>query len=78
MQVKIKKVLYWLSIIRPIADILIGTWKGIQAVISNEQLAETKQYMEELLTDDPEKRPEGMTDSEYIDYFFNKKGKKNG
>lgn len=78
MQVKIKKVLYWLSIVRPIADILIGTWKGIQAVLSNEKLANDKLYMAEMHPDDPEKRPEGMTDSEYIDYFFNKKGKNNG
>lgn len=26
---KVKKVLYWLSIYRPIIDILVGTFKGI-------------------------------------------------
>lgn len=50
----LKTVLYWLSIIRPITDILIGTWKGIvqaiQAVKSDEdykkQLAEFERAQE--------------------------------
>ncbi len=50
----LKTVLYWLSIIRPVTDILIGTWKGIvqaiQAVRSDEdyqkQLAEFEKAQE--------------------------------
>lgn len=50
MRVKIKTVLYWLSVVRPIADIVIGAVKGvigaIQQIKSDEQLAKEREQME--------------------------------
>lgn len=47
---KIKTVLYWLSVVRPIADIVIGAVKGvigaIQQIRSDEQLANEREMFE--------------------------------
>lgn len=44
---KIKTVLYWLSVVRPIADIVIGAVKGIvgaiQQIRSDEHLAKERE-----------------------------------
>lgn len=34
---KLRTVLYWLSIVRPIADILLGAWKGVVMTIQNDR-----------------------------------------
>lgn len=50
MKIKLKTVLYWLSVVRPIADIVIGAVKGIvgaiQQIKSDEQLAEEREQMQ--------------------------------
>ena len=50
MKIKIKTVLYWLSVVRPIADIVIGAVKGvigaIQQIKSDEQLAKEREQMQ--------------------------------
>lgn len=49
MKIKIKNILYWLSVVRPIADIVIGAVKGIvgaiQQIKSDEQLAKEREQM---------------------------------
>lgn len=45
MKVKIKTVLYWLSIVRPIADIVIGAVKGVIGAI--QQIRSDEQYAKE-------------------------------
>lgn len=37
---KLKTILYWLSLVRPIADILIGAWKGVIATVQDTREAE--------------------------------------
>lgn len=50
MKIKIKNILYWLSVVRPIADIVIGAVKGvigaIQQIKSDEQLAKEREQLE--------------------------------
>lgn len=50
MKIKLKTVLYWLSVVRPIADIVIGAVKGIvgaiQQIKSDEQLAQEREQMQ--------------------------------
>lgn len=50
LKVKIKTVLYWLSVVRPIADIVIGAVKGIvgaiQQIRSDEQLEKEREQMQ--------------------------------
>lgn len=50
MKIKLKTVLYWLSVVRPIADIVIGAVKGIvgaiQQIKSDEQLAKECEQMQ--------------------------------
>lgn len=49
MKIRIKTVLYWLSVVRPITDIVIGAIKGvygaIQQIKSDEQLAKEQEQM---------------------------------
>lgn len=45
MKIKIKNVLYWLSVVRPIADIVIGAVKGIIGAI--QQIRSDEQYAKE-------------------------------
>lgn len=49
MKIKIKNILYWLSVVRPIADIVIGAVKGIvgaiQQIKSDEQLAKEREQL---------------------------------
>ena len=86
MKIKIKTVLYWLSIIRPITDILIGTWSGIKAAIQN---AKASDYYEakkvgftDLVSDmdtersfvDASKSVGTSSDFAVIDDYFSKKG----
>lgn len=48
-KVKIKTVLYWLSVVRPIADIVIGAVKGIadawKQINSDERLAKEREQL---------------------------------
>lgn len=45
-KIKVKDLVYWLSIVRPITDILVGTWRGISLAISNAK--QNAQYNEEV------------------------------
>lgn len=85
---KVKQVLYWLSIVRPIADILIGTWEGIKAAVQNAKASDyidsKKQAVDALEPDDDNLRSfldaqKGIgtkRDFDVIDDYFSKKGKK--
>lgn len=78
MKIKVNKVLYWLSIIRPITDIILGAWKGIEAFLKNEKLAKEQELLDNLVEDVPGRLPVDLTDDEKIDYYFNRKDNLNG
>lgn len=50
---KAKKVIYWLSLIGPVIDVLIGTWKGLVSAYeqakSDRIAEETKKLYQEQL-----------------------------
>lgn len=77
MKIKVQKVLYWLSIVRPITDIILGAWKGIEAFLKEEKLAKEKESIGNMGSDVDGKLPDGLTDFQKIDLFFNRKDKNN-
>lgn len=78
MKIRVKTVLYWLSIVRPITDIILGAWKGIEAFLKDEKLANENESIGDMSSDMGGKLPEFLTDGQKIDYYFNKKENKNG
>lgn len=78
MKITVKTVLYWLSIVRPITDIILGAWKGIEAFLKDEKLANEKESFGELSPDMEGKLPSDMSDFQKIDYYFKRKEKLNG
>lgn len=40
MKIRAKTVFYWLSVVRPLVDVLVGTWKGIEAYVQNVKKAQ--------------------------------------
>lgn len=78
MKIKVKTVLYWLSIVRPITDIILGAWKGIEAFLKDEQLAKENESIGNLPEDMDGKLPADLDDFQKIDYYFNRKEKLNG
>lgn len=78
MKIKVNKVLYWLSIVRPITDIILGAWKGIEAFLKEEKMAKEKQSFEFQAEDRDGVLPAELDDFQKIDYYFNTKEKSNG
>lgn len=78
MKIKVDRVLYWLSIVRPITDIILGAWKGIEAFLKDEKLAKEKLFIESQVEDRQGLLPSELNDFQKIDYYFNEKEKENG
>lgn len=47
MKIRAKTVFYWLSVVRPLVDVLVGTWKGIEAYIQNVKKAQELEVEQE-------------------------------